>query len=203
MPEGSALTDADVTLDFPNVTFTPDVAGDYGLAFSAGTAEGGDYVEDLWIVTVAAAPAEPEVTLVDGETTVALGDYFVLEFALSNYEGEFFWIADVGEIDEDGLFTWTPIEAGEFPVVVSAVSGEETIASTTGTLTVTDEPPAPVPASITNMTIEDAQMTIEFEGEGARVLVSDDLVTWEEIEVTSPYTVDMDNDRRYIGVRKD
>ena len=203
VPEGSALTAEDVTLDFPNVTFTPDVAGDYGLGFSAGTAEGGDYVEDLWIVTVAAAPAEPEVTLVDGETTVELGDYFVLEFALSNYEGEFSWTADVGEIDEDGLFTWTPIEAGEFPVVVSAVSGEETIASTTVTLTVTGEPPAPVPAPITKMTIEDGQMTVEFEGEGARVVVSDDLVTWEEIEATSPYTVDMDNVRRYIGVRKD
>ena len=202
-PEGSALSAEDVVLDFPNVTFTPDVAGDYGLAFSAGTAEGGDYVEDLWIVTVAAAPAEPEVTLVDGETTVELGDYFVLEFALSNYEGEFFWIADVGEIDEDGLFTWTPIEVGEFPVVVSAVAGEETIASTTVTLTVTDEPPAPVPASITNMTIEGGQMTVEFEGDGARVVVSDDLVTWEEVETTSPYTVDMDNVRRYIGVRND
>ena len=143
------------------------------------------------------------MTLVDGETTVDLGDYFVLEFALSNYEGEFSWSADVGEIDEDGLFTWTPIEAGEFPVVVSAVAGEETIASTTVTLTVTDEPPAPVPASITNMTIEDGQMTIEFEGEGSRVVVSDDLVTWEEVEATSPYTVDMDNVRRYIGVRND
>ena len=203
VPEGSGLTAEDVVLDFPNVTFTPDVAGDYGLAFSAGTAESGDYVEDAWIVTVAAAPAEPEVTLVDGETTVDLGDYFVLEFALSNYEGEFSWSADVGEIDEDGLFTWTPIEAGEFPVVVSAVAGEETIASTTVTLTVTDEPPAPVPASITNMTIEDGQMTIEFEGEGSRVVVSDDLVTWEEVEATSPYTVDMDNVRRYIGVRND
>ena len=176
VPEGSALTDEDVTLDFPNVTFTPDVAGDYGLAFSAGTAEGGDYVEDLWIVTVAEAPAEPEVTLVDGETTVELGDDFILEFALSNYVGEFFWIADVGDIDEDGYFTWTPIEAGEFPVVVSAVAGEETIASTTVTLTVTDEP-APVPAAVKEMVFdtETGTLMLRFEGDGVAVYGTDNL----------------------------
>ena len=177
VPEGSTLTDEDVIIDFPNVTFTPDVAGDYGLAFSAGTAEGGDYVEDLWIVTVAAAPAEPEVTLVDGETTVELGDDFILEFALSNYEGEFFWIADVGDIDEDGYFTWTPIEAGEFPVVVSAVSGEETIASTTVTLTVTGEPPVPVPAAVKEMVFdtETGTLMLRFEGDGVAVYGTDNL----------------------------
>ena len=176
VPEGSALTDEDVTIDFPNVTFTPDVAGDYGLVFGAGT-EGLDYVEDMWIVTVAAPPAEPEVTLVGGETTVELGDYFILEFALSNYEGEFSWTADVGEIDEDGYFTWTPTEAGEFPVVVSAVSGEDVIASTTVTLTVTGEPPVHIPAAIKEMVFDSESGTVllRFEGDGTAVYGTADL----------------------------
>ena len=185
VPEGSALTAADVTVDFPNVTFTPDVAGDYGLGFSAGTAEGGDYVEDLWIVTVAAAPTEPEVLLVDGETTVELGDDFILEFALLNYEGEFMWAAEVGDIDEYGYFTWTPIEAGEFPVVVSAVAGEETIAATTVTLTVTAVGPQPVQPVITSIDVEPDLVTLEYTGDATEAWGTDNLTdadSWTKVE---------------------
>jgi hypothetical protein len=181
VPDGSALTDADVIIDFPNVTFTPDVAGEYGLSFSAGTV-GVDYVEDTWIVTVAAAPA---VTLVDGETTVQKGDYFLLQFALENYTGAFAWAADVGEIDEDGYFTWTPTKTGDFPVVVSAVAGDETIASATVTLTVTSggEPGG----EIQELSVDSTSGTLSFkEPSGIYTVESTkDLVNgpWEPITV--------------------
>ena len=117
------------------------------------------------------------ISLVDGETTVEFGDYFLLEFALSNYEGEFSWTADFGEIDENGLFTWTPTEAGEFTVVVSAVSGEATIASAIVTLTVTGEPPGPVPAAIKEIVFdaESSTVLLRFEGDGAAVYGTADL----------------------------
>lgn len=71
VPEGSALTDDDVALDFPNVSFTPDVAGEYGLAFSAGTA-GVDYIDDVLVVTVTGEeppPAEaPRITKIKIDT---------------------------------------------------------------------------------------------------------------------------------------
>ena len=120
---------------------------------------------------------EPEVTLVDGETTVELGDYFILVFALSNYADEFAWTSDVGEIDEDGYFTWTPTAAGEFPVVVSAVSGEDVIASASVTLTVTGEGPVHVPAAIKEMVFdsESGNVLLRFEGDGTAVYGTADL----------------------------
>ena len=165
-------------------TPTPTQVGETEVTFSA--MDGDRTIASASVtLTVTATPAEPEVTLVDGETTVELGDYFVLQFALSGYEGEFTWIADVGEIDEDGYFTWTPTDAGEFPVVVSAMSGEETIASTTVTLTVTGEPP--VPATITKMEIdaEGGWITIWYTGDGAEVWGTDDLTnaeSWAPVE---------------------
>ena len=71
---------------------------------------------------------------------------------------------------------------------------------------VTTAPGGPVPppseAGITGMTIADGQMTITFEGEGAQVLLSTDLVDWTPVEgATSPYTLEMDDGAQYIGVR--
>ena len=116
-PEGSALSDAGVTQDFPNVSFTPDVAGQYVFYFNAG--EGDEYREGKWTVIV------------------------------------------------------------------------------------TDEPgPQPSEAGITKMTIAAGKMTIEFFGEGAQVLVSDDLETWTPVNgAVSPYTIEMGAGPQYIGVR--
>ncbi len=62
--------------------------------------------------------------------------------------------------------------------------------------------PQPSAAAITDMTIADGQMTITFEGEGAQVLFSTDLVDWTPVEgATSPYTFDMGDGPGYIGVR--
>ena len=103
VPEGSALTDEDVVLDYPNVTFTPDVAGEYGLAFSAGSVEGGDYVEDLWIVTVSGSepPAElPEIT--DMVLDPAEGT-FLLQF-----KGVAVVVYGTDDLTDAG--SWAPIE---------------------------------------------------------------------------------------------
>ena len=62
--------------------------------------------------------------------------------------------------------------------------------------------PQPSAAAITDMTIADGQMTITFEGDGAQVLFSTDLVDWTPVEgATSPYTFDMGDGPGYIGVR--
>lgn len=62
--------------------------------------------------------------------------------------------------------------------------------------------PQPSAAAITGMTIAGGQMTITFEGEGAQVLFSTDLVDWTPVEgATSPYTFDMGDGPGYIGVR--
>ena len=103
VPEGSSLTDEGVVLDYPNVTFTPDVAGEYGLAFSAGSVEGGDYVEDLWIVTVSGGepPAElPEIT--DMVLDPAEGT-FLLEFTGAA-------VAVYGTDDLTDASSWAPVE---------------------------------------------------------------------------------------------
>lgn len=62
--------------------------------------------------------------------------------------------------------------------------------------------PQPSAAAITGMTIADGQMTITFEGDGAQVLFSTDLVDWTPVDgATSPYTFEMGDGPGYIGVR--
>ena len=200
IPEGSALTDADVVLDFPNVTFTPDVEGDYGLSFCAGT--GVDHVEDLHIVTVAAAPVEPAVTLVDGSTTVDLGDYFLLQFELSNYAGEFDWAASLGEIDGDGVFSWTPEAAGEFEVTVSARSGDEIVAFATVTLTVTGEEVL----AITGFSSSTAGLSFEVPAgvtvEAATSLVDADWTAIDIAPVDGKVVIPFEGDGRFYRLAK-
>ena len=58
-PEGSALSDAGVTQDFPDVSFTPDVAGEYVFYFNAG--DGDEYREGKWTVTVTGEAEEPTI----------------------------------------------------------------------------------------------------------------------------------------------
>ena len=117
-PADSSLTEADLTEDYPNVSFTPDAAGDYVFSYSAG-------------------------------------------------------------------------------------EGDEYVASTL-TITVTDEPgPQPTEPGITKMTIASGKMTIEFIGEGAQVLLSDDMEIWAPVDgAISPFSFDMkEAGKKYIGVR--
>ena len=58
-PTGSSLTEAGIVCDWPDVSFTPDVAGDYVFHFSSGEAGASDYVEDSVTVTVCAQEAGP------------------------------------------------------------------------------------------------------------------------------------------------
>ena len=75
-PEGSALSDAGVTQDFPNVSFTPDVAGQYVFYFNAG--EGDEYREGSWTVTVTGEGPGPQpsdaaitkMTIASGKMTI-------------------------------------------------------------------------------------------------------------------------------------
>ena len=85
--------------------------------------------------------------------------------------------AVIASIADAKFNSTTPTDTGEFPVIVSAVSGEETIASTTVTLTVTGEPPVHVPAAIKEMVFDSESGTVllRFEGDGAAVYGTTDL----------------------------
>ena len=178
-PDASSLTIGDVVCDFPNVSFTPDVVGEYLFSFSA---EGVD--SELWLVKVT---AEPAVTLVGGETTVALDDYFLLEFELSNYEGAFEWTVAEGPGEfAEGLYTWTPETTGTFSVTVAAVDGETAIATSDPiALTVTGETPPPEQAKIKSITVEEDKVTLEYTGDATEAWWTDDLTndaSWEKVE---------------------
>ena len=90
---------------------------------------------------------EPKITFT-GDTTVQLPDgAFRLAFTLANYDGDFEWVVDSregGAIDQDGVYTWAPSEAGEVTIKVVARNGELDIASKTVDLTV-EAAPGPQP----------------------------------------------------------
>ena len=195
VPEGSALTDADVVLDFPNVTFTPDVAGDYGLAFSAGT-EGVDYVEDAWIVTV----KEPEVVF-DGDDSGTTGT--AVKFKVSadipggsiDFENFLCNFPDGSSLTEDdvtidtatGEVSFTPDIPGDYEFGFTLVGGQELYV---WTVTVEgEEPPAELP-EITDMQFDTDEGTIilEFKGIGASVWGTSELTdaaSWAPVEDAS------------------
>ena len=194
VPEGSALTDADVVLDFPDVAFTPDVAGDYGLAFSAGT-EGVDYVEDTWIVTV----KEPEVVF-DGDDTGTTGKAVkfkvlaeipggAVDFGnfLCNFpEGSLLTEEDVAIDAETGEVTFTPDVPGDYEFGFNLVGGQELYV---WTVTVEgEEPPPVVQPAITKMEVDATgrSVTLEFTGDATEVWGTNDLTEttdkWEKVE---------------------
>jgi hypothetical protein len=91
-------------------------------------------------------PASPKITYT-GETTAQLPDgVFSLQFALANYDGAFEWVLDSregGSIDQNGLYTWAPTEAGEVTIKVVARNGELDIASKEVPLRVNAQPGEP------------------------------------------------------------
>ena len=110
---------------------------------------------------------------------------------------------DYGEEAESRNVSFTPDVPGDY--VFTFVAGAEGAADEVResvTITVTGEGPQPTEAGITKMTIAAGKMTIEFFGEGAQVLLSDDLQTWTPVDgAISPYTIDMGTGPQYIGVK--
>ena len=90
-------------------------------------------------------PAAPKITFT-GDTTVQVGGSFELQFALKNYDGDYTWEVasrEGGSINAEGVYTWTPADAGEVTITVVAKNGELDIASKDVVLTVTE--PGPIP----------------------------------------------------------
>jgi hypothetical protein len=166
------LTDADVDFDTETgkATFTPDVTGDYGLAFCAGT--GDDYIEDLWSVRVT-APKPKLVFGGDREGTVGKPVTFTVEAvntADPTVTFDEFVSADYSELEEEDV-------TFDFPNVsfTPDVPGEYYFAFTAGTkesgdyvydvlvVSVTDEGPQPGEAvSIEGLTIDASDKALKF-----------------------------------------
>jgi hypothetical protein len=191
LPEGSALTDEDVVLNFPNVSFTPDVAGEYGLAFSAGTV-GVDYVEDAWIVTV----HDPEVVF-DGDDAGTVGRAVKFSvfaslpggtvdfenFILAAPEGSSLTEDDVTIDTETGEVSFTPDVSGDYEFGFNVVGGEELYI---WTVSVEGEGPGPVQPKITSVTIGEDMVTLGYTGDATEVWGTDDLTettdSWGPVE---------------------
>lgn len=68
--------------------------------------------------------------------------------------------------------------------------------------TITGPDPVGGDGHITKLTIAAGKMTVEFEGDGVQVYLSDDLETWTPVEgATSPYELEMDAVKKFIGIR--
>ena len=100
-PEGSDLSDAGVSQNFPNVSFMPDVAGDYVFYFNAS--EGDEYCEAKWTVTVTDEPAPGGPFQITGVR--ATSDGLVLTFAGEGTPAVLGTASLVAEPQE-----WTPVE---------------------------------------------------------------------------------------------
>ncbi len=190
------------------------VAGEFTIK---ATATAGDEIAEKSItVTVSEPgpqPGEPAIVF-GGDTQGVVGqvvNFTVTAVNISDptlYLDGFEFPADSSLTDGDLTkdypnVSFTPDAAGDYVFNYSAGEGDEYVASTL-TITVTDEPgPQPTEPGITKMTIASGKMTIEFIGEGAQVLLSDDMETWAPVDgAISPFSFDMkEAGKKYIGVR--
>ena len=190
------------------------VAGDFTIK---ATATAGDEIAEKEItVTVTEPgpqPGEPAIVF-GGDTQGVVGQVVNFTVTAVNISDPTLYL-DGFEFPADSSLTeadltqdypnvsFTPDAAGDYVFNYSAGEGDEYVASTL-TITVTDEPgPQPTEPGITKMTIASGKMTIEFIGEGAQVLLSDDMETWAPVDgAISPFSFDMkEAGKKYIGVR--
>ena len=115
------------------------------------------------------AETGPKITFT-GETTVQLPDgAFELQFSLKNYEGEFEWVLDSregGSIDQNGLYTWAPTEAGDVTIKVIARNGELDLDSVEVPLTVEAAPVEPelvIGGDTTGVVGQVVTITVDYE----------------------------------------
>jgi hypothetical protein len=111
--------------------------------------------------------AGPKI-LFEGETSVIMSGgtaAFSLQFSLANYDGDYTWAVTSGKgsIDENGQYTWTATEPGEYSITVAAKSGDDDLATKTVTLKAMDMTPPPGPGDVT-LTCEPSPVTMA-EGE--------------------------------------
>jgi hypothetical protein len=100
-PDNSSLTDGDITIDFPNVSFTPDVVGGFTFLFSAG--EGDEYAEGTLTITVTDGPGpQPGGFQITG--LAKTGGNLVLTFAGEGTP------AVLGTASLASPQEWTPVE---------------------------------------------------------------------------------------------
>ncbi len=100
-PDNSSLTDGDITIDFPNVSFTPDVVGGFTFLFSAG--EGDEYAEGTLTITVSDGPGpQPGGFQITG--LAKTGGNLVLTFAGEGTP------AVLGTASLSTPQEWTPVE---------------------------------------------------------------------------------------------
>ena len=82
-----------------------------------------------------------------GKTTVTLPDgVFSLLFTLENHDGPHTWKVasrEGGSIASNGLYTWSPAQAGEYTLKVAALEGESVLAEREVLLTVNPIPGVP------------------------------------------------------------
>ena len=190
------------------------VAGEFTIK---ATATAGDEIAEKSItVTVSEPgpqPGEPAIVF-GGDTEGVVGQVVNFTVTAVNISDPTLYL-DGFEFPADSSLTeadltqdypnvsFTPDAAGDYVFNYSAGEGDEYVASTL-TITVTDEPgPQPTEPGITKMTIASGKMTIEFIGEGAQVLLSDDMETWAPVDgAISPFSFDMkEAGKKYIGVR--
>ncbi len=108
-PADSSLTEGDLTEEYPNVSFTPDVAGDYIFNYSAGAVGSPEYAAGTLTITVTAGPGpQPGGFQITGLTKT--GDNLVLTFAGEGTP------AVLGTASLASPQEWTPVEG-------AAVSG--------------------------------------------------------------------------------
>ena len=185
LPEGSALTDADVDFDTETgkATFTPDVTGDYGLAFCAGT--GDDYIEDHWPVRVT-APKPKLVFGGDSEGTVGKPVTFTVEAvntADPTVTFDEFVSADYSELEEEDVtfdfpnVSFTPDVPGDyyFSFTAGTKEGGDFVVDVL-VITVTDEEPVAPTVTEVEIDVEHGLVTLTFTGTGAEVWGTDDLM---------------------------
>ena len=209
VPEGSALTDADVDFDTETgkAIFTPDVTGDYGLAFCAGT--GDDYIEDLWPVRVT-APKPKLVFGGDREGTVGKPVTFTVEAvntADPTVTFDEFVSADYSELEEEDVtfdfpnVSFTPDVPGEyyFSFTAGTKEGGDFVVDVL-VITVTDEVPVAPTVTEVEIDVEHGLVTLTFTGTGAEVWGTDDLM--EITDQWAPMEAVIEGDTAIVEMNK-
>ena len=190
VPEGSALTADSLALDYPQVTFTPDAAGTYWFVFELSEGEG----FGAWSVEAFSDEPVPggDAFVFGGDSEGVVGQpaaFTVVptaegaEAVLASFE-----CPEGSGLGKDALeIDWpqvgfTPDAEGEYRFVFMYAEGRDEY----GVWTVTVAPAPAEELRITNMTLRDGTVTLEYVGTAGSVQGTDDVTGVADSWATVP-----------------